>query len=313
MRKHSQSLTFASFLAIALTLVNIVSAREPDEIIDIWPEFAPGETTRETGTALPSRSNDNPPATRIKDITRPQLHIYKPTSRRSNGTAVLVFPGGGYSYVVVDKEGSEAAEWLNGLGITAVVVYYRTKAEPTTKRDPSLPDHAERPLQDGQRAISLIRQRADDWSIKPDRIGVLGFSAGGQAGAFVTTRFANRAYDPLDDVDEVSCRPDFSLLLYPWNLYDAKTGTLAETVTVTEHTPPTFLVHTHDDGVTSLSSVMLYAALKKQGINSELHIYQTGGHGYGLRSVENSEVDTWPARAEDWLRGIKLVESGTIR
>ena len=309
MRKHSQSLTLASLLAIVSTLTNIVGAREPDVSIDIWPEFAPGETTRETGTALPPRPSDNPPATRIKDITRPQLHIFKPTAEASNGTAVLIFPGGGYSYVVVDKEGSEAAEWLNGLGITAIVVYYRTKAEPTTIRDPSLPDHAERPLQDGQRAISLIRQRAGDWGIKTDRIGVLGFSAGGQAGAFVTTRFADRAYDPLDAIDEVSCRPDFSMLLYPWNLYDAKTGTLAETVMVTERTPPTFLVHTHDDGVTSLSSVMLYAALKKQGIHSELHIYQTGGHGYGLRPVENSNVDTWPARAADWLRGQGLVEN----
>ncbi|MFN0197477.1 MAG: alpha/beta hydrolase [Planctomycetaceae bacterium] len=308
MRKHSQSLTLASLLAIVSILTNIVHAREPDEIIDIWPDFAPGETTRETGTALPSRPNDNPPATRIKDITRPQLHVFKPSAEKQNGTVVLIFPGGGYNYVVVDKEGSEAAEWLNSLGITGIVVYYRTKAEPTSKRDPSLPDHAERPLQDGQRAIGLIRKRAGDRGIKADRIGVLGFSAGGQAGAFVTTRFADRAYDPLDDVDEVSCRPDFAMLLYPWNLYDEKTETLAKSVTITENTPPTFLVHTHDDGVTSLSSVMLYAALKKQGINSELHIYQTGGHGYGLRPVENSEVDTWPARAGDWLRGLGLVE-----
>ena len=144
-------------------------------------------------------------------------------------------------------------------------------------------------------------EQADKWGVKPNRIGVIGFSAGGQAGALVTTRFQKRDYEAVDDVDDVSCRPDFSLLLYPWQLVD-DTGELKKFITVTPQTPPTFLVHAHDDPHTSLSSVQFYSAMKRLKLPAELHIYQNGGHGYGMRPVENSNVDTWPDRAADWMR-----------
>lgn len=297
-------------LLIIMSMTEATHAREPDKIVDLWPDLAPGETSRNTGEALPRRANENPPATRINNITRPQLHVFLPKAEKRTGTAILIFPGGGYNYVVSDKEGSEAADWLNDLGIVAVVVHYRTKPEsPTAQHDKVLPPLSERPLQDGQRAVSLLRENAATWQINPERIGVLGFSAGGQAAALVTTRFAQRAYAGNDNTDEVSCRPDFSLLVYPWRLVDEQSGELADAFTVTAQTPPTFLVHAHNDGATSMSSILFYIALKKQGLGSELHIYETGGHGYGMRAVKDSDVDTWPARAADWLRRHGLTNS----
>ncbi|HBL42291.1 MAG TPA: xylanase, partial [Planctomycetaceae bacterium] len=231
---------------------------------------------------------------------------------KRNGTAVLIFPGGGYNYVVADKEGSETAEWLNSLGITAFVAHYRTKEpKPRAQTDASLPPSSERPLQDGQRAVSLVRKRAAEWGIKPDRIGVIGFSAGGQAAALISTRFEERAYSAADEVDEISCRPDFSMLIYPWRLVDENTGELNKVLTINKTTPPTLMIHAHNDHATPISSILFYTALKKNGVSGELHIYENGGHGYGMRPVEDSNVDTWPDRAADWLRQRSLANPGT--
>jgi len=270
-------------------------AREPDTIVDLWPELPAGETNGNTGDALPRRPNETPPATRIRNITLPRLFVYQPPQAKRNGTAVIVFPGGGYHYVVMDKEGSEVADWLNPLGVTVFVAHYRTKREKQES------EAWVRPLEDGQRAVSLVRSEATKWGLDSEKIGVLGFSAGGQCAALVTTRFGERQYQAVDEIDRVSCRPDFSLLLYPWQLVDSN-GELHDFVTITEQTPPTFLVHTHDDPVTSLSSLEFYRRLKLQKIPATLHIYSNGGHGYGMRPVENSLVDTWPERATEWLR-----------
>jgi len=309
MRRFTMSVFF--MMGMCVSMLCTAEAREPDAVIDIWPGLAPGETTRETGTKLARRAKENPPATRVKDITRPQLHVFQPAVGKRNGTAVLIFPGGGYSYVVTDKEGSEAAEWLNELGITAFVVHYRTKPSktPPTQTNAKLPPYSERPLQDGQRALSLVRKRAAEWDVKPDRIGVIGFSAGGQAAALVTTRFEERSYKGQDAIDQISCRPDFSLLIYPWRLLDEKSGALRDVIPVSKNTPPTFMAHAHNDSATPLSSIQFYTALKKNGVAAELHIYETGGHGYGMRPVENSNVATFTKRAEDWFRQRSLISS----
>ncbi|WP_417390171.1 alpha/beta hydrolase [Gimesia sp.] len=304
--------TWLFLLVAGSSLCSLVEAREPDAVIDLWEQNAPGETTRETGVKLDQRANENPPATRIKDITRPQLYLFQPPAEKRNGTAVLIFPGGGYNYVVADKEGSEAAEWLNSLGITAFVAHYRTKeSKPRAQADASLPPSSERPLQDGQRAVSLVRKRSAEWGIKPDRIGVIGFSAGGQAAALISTRFEERAYAAADEVDQVSCRPDFSMLIYPWRLVDENTGELNKVLTINKSTPPTLMVHAHNDHATPISSILFYTALKKNGVSGELHIYENGGHGYGMRPVEDSHVDTWPDRAADWLRQRSLANPNT--
>ena len=147
-----------------------------------------------------------------------------------------------------------------------------------------------------------MRANADKWKLKKDRIGVLGFSAGGQVAAVLHTAEGKAAYESLDSIDEHSCQPDFSLLVYPWRVYDAKTKALLPQIRFTKKTPPAFIVHTHDDASTSLGSVLIYAGLKRNGVPAELHIFQNGGHGYGMRSVPGSDIGTWPARATDWLK-----------
>lgn len=289
------------------TLVADTLAREPDRVLDLWPDSAPGEQTREIGHPQPQRASEKPPATRIGGITQPQIMMFSPPQPSGSGAAVLIFPGGGYNYVVVDKEGSEVAEWLNQLGVTAFVVRYRTKL-------PGQPggEAWQRPLQDGQRAVRLVRSQADQLKIDPTKIGVLGFSAGGQAAALVATRFEKPAYTETDAVDRISCRPDFCMLVYPAYLVDTKSGLLSDLVTVTKQTPPSFLAHAHDDSVTSLSSVQFYIALKHNGVPAELHIYQNGGHGYGARPVANSDVASWNQRAADWLERRELAKRSQV-
>lgn len=261
----------------------------------VWPDRAPGENSLETGTIQPFRPDEKPPVTRVVGIRRPTLEIFLP--KKPNGTALLILPGGGFGKVVPDKEGSEAAPWLNELGIAVFVLRYRTN-ELTPPGEPAF----RRPLQDAQRALRLMRAHAGKWQLRQDRIGVLGFSAGGQVAAILHTADGRAAYEALDSIDEQSCRPDFSLLIYPWRVYDSNRNTLLPQIRITKRTPPAFLVHTHDDASTSLGSVMIYTAMKRHGVPAELHIYQSGGHGYGMRPVTGSDIGTWPDRATDWLR-----------
>lgn len=281
-------------LILCFIAATAFAADEPRKI-EVWRGLPPGETQLSAGETLPVRANENPPATRIAKITQPLLEVYEPPADKRTGVGVIILPGGGYNYVVQDKEGSEAARWLNTLGATAYVLRYRTKND-----DAKIPLW-KRPVQDGQRAISLLRANAAEWKLNPGKIGILGFSAGGQAAALVTTRFDEREYAAADDVDKQSCRPDFALLIYPWNLWDAKSGKLLDEIRITAKTPPTFLLHTHDDASSSLGSVYFYAGLKQQKVPAELHVFQAGGHGYGMRPVAGTTIHTWPVAAEAWL------------
>ncbi|QDU59839.1 Acetylxylan esterase precursor [Planctomycetes bacterium Pan216] len=276
-------------------------ALEPTKTIDLWPDMAPGETERSPGKVLPKRPGEHPAVTRVEEITRPTMDIFKAPAEKSNGTAVVILPGGGFGKVVPDKEGSEAAEWLNRLRVTAFVVRYRT-----AKRGDAAPWL--KAVQDGQRALSLVRSEAETFGVDPERVGLLGFSAGGQAAAILMAHPDKRFARAVDAVDEEPFAPDFGLLVYPWRVADPETGQLKSEIAIDKRFPPTFLVHTHDDASTSLGSVGIYAALKRQGVPAELHIYQNGGHGYGLRPVEGSEVHTWPDRATSWLRVRGLIE-----
>jgi acetyl esterase/lipase len=211
-----------------------------------------------------------------------------------NGAAVLVLPGGGFGYVVPNLEGSEAAEFLNPLGISVFVLNYRTKVGNETEM-------WKRPLQDSQRAIRFLRANAERWGLDTKKIGLLAFSAGGQVGA-IHIGDCGDAYEKLDAVDEQSARPDFAMLVYPWNVGDNQTGVLMPEVKIGDSAPPTFLVHTDDDKSSALGAAALYMALKKAGVSAELHVYQNGGHGYGTREREGSVIGTWKDRAADWLR-----------
>lgn len=281
-------------LLVALTLPATAFAGEP---IPLWPGLAPGETTKKTGTQQPFRPNENPPVVRVVDITCPTLTFYP--SPNPNGSAVVVLPGGGFGKVVTNKEGSEYAKILNEEGIGAFVVSYRTKSK--TDKNGWV-----KPLQDAQRAMALVRARAKDWNLDPTKIGLTGFSAGGNVAARLLCGSTKKAYETVDELDKNSHRPDFALLVYPWRIYDAKTGGLAEGMKVPENCPPTFLLHTDDDTATSLGSVRFYAELKLQKIPAALHVYSNGGHGYGTRPVNGSQIGGWPALARSWLKTLEL-------
>lgn len=267
-----------------------------DQPMDVWPGNAPGETTRSVGKTEPFRPGESPPVTRVSGITKPTFTVHVP--ERPNGYGVLILPGGGFGKVVPDKEGTEAADWLAELGVTAFVLSYRTTS------DQSRPGW-QAPLQDAQRTLALIRAGADQWGLQTDRIGLLGFSAGGQVAARLLGDRGELAYRSIDETDAISHRPDFLLLIYPWNLYDAKQDALVPGVSVPKDAPPTFLVHTDDDRSSSLGAVLLYSELKRNQIPSELHVYGNGGHGYGLRMVTGSQISTWPNHAAHWLETLK--------
>lgn len=276
-----------------LVVVAFCQYASAEEIMDVWPDLAPGESTRSTGEALPTVAGETPRVTRVVNITCPTFTVH--LAENPNGAAVVILPGGGFGRIVADKEGTEAARWLNKHGVSAFVLSYRTASE---QSDTSVV----RPLQDAQRAMALIRSKADTWKLKKDRLGVLGFSAGGQLGARMLCDQGKLAYDPIDDVDRVSHQADFAMLIYPWNIYDPQTDRLIKDVTVSKMCPPTFLVHTDDDASSSLGAVLFYAGLKRHGIPAELHVYGNGGHGYGLRQIKGSQVSSWPDHAAHWLK-----------
>jgi acetyl esterase/lipase len=263
-----------------------------EQPIDPWPNFAPGETTRSAGETQSAHPEEVPTITRVVKISRPTFTVH--LAEQPNGCGVVILPGGGFSKVVPDLEGTEAATWLNEHGYAAFVLNYRTTDDPKT------PGWI-KPLQDAQRTIAFIRSEAKQWNLKEDRIGLLAFSAGGQVGARLMSANGKLAYDRMDAVDDVSHRPDFALLVYPWNMYDPKSKSLVEGIQVPSDCPPTFLVHTHDDHSTSLGATLFYVGLKELGINAELHVYGNGGHGYGLRPVKDSQISSWPTHAAHWL------------
>ncbi len=289
-----QTLYSIATIFMLATAINASAAEPKGTSMHVWPDLAPGETARDEGTAQPTRPNEKPPITRLIKIRRPTLDIFLP--KKPNGTAILILPGGGFMKVVPDMEGSEAAPWLNRHGIAVFVLRYRTN-ETTPADEPAW----KRPLQDAQRSLRLIRTNAAKWKIKNDRVGVLGFSAGGQVASILHTAEGTAAYKSVDNIDQQSCRPDFSLLIYPWRVLDTKTGKLLPEIRLSKKSPPAFIVHTHDDGSSSIGSVLIYIGLKQNNVAAELHVYENGGHGYGMRTRPTSNIGTWPDRATDWL------------
>ncbi len=276
----------------------LFAAPEPSEVISVWPDLAPGETTKKTGDALPPRETDKPTITRVENITSPTLAIFPAPADKANGVGVLILPGGGFGKVVPDMEGSEAAAWLNGIGISAFVLSYRTT---TGADEPITEKRWLRPVQDSQRAMRYLRQHASKFKLDPAKIGLLGFSAGGQAAAIHLTQ-EKALYDAIDEIDQANHRPDFSMLVYPWNVVDKNTGELMPEIVSSEKMPPGFIVHTDDDKSSSLGAALIYLGMKKHGVSGELHVYQSGGHGYGTRDRPDSVIGTWTDRGTEWLR-----------
>ena len=235
------------------------------------------------------------------NVTHPTMTVYSPKGTNT-GVAVVVFPGGGYTCLAMDLEGTEICDWLTSKGITAVLLKYRV---PVNHKGPYRESPAA--LQDAQRTLGLVRSRADEWQINPHKIGVIGFSAGGHLVTATSTRFNKRTDPAVDAADKESCRPDFAIALYPGHLW--KRGGSLElnpNVPVTSNTPPTFLVQAEDDPVDPVfESVTYYIALKKAGVPVEMHLYAQGGHAFGLRHPE-SAVGEWPRLVEKWLGTIGM-------
>lgn len=274
-------------MAFALALL----AAEPQTIV-LWPEGAPGAVGNE-------------------DADRPTLTVYLPPADRAVPTGVVVCPGGGYAKLAMDHEGRQVAEWLNSLGVAAFVLKYRLAPR---YRHPA-------PLEDAKRALRLVRSRAGEFRIAPDRIGVWGFSAGGHLASTLATHFDAGNPAAADPIERVSCRPDFAILAYPVisfaseyahkgsrrnllgdNPDPALVENLSNEKQVTAQTPPTFLFHTNEDqGVPAENSVLFYLALRRAGVPAELHIYERGRHGVGL-APDDPVLSSWPQRLADWLR-----------
>lgn len=286
-RMNSRGLRFFIALGIAILLLipSIAQTRispPPVAEIPLWPEGKmPGLGADKPQEDLPERPDK---VQRTTNISRPTLEIFPALNK--NAPAIIISPGGGYSYVVPGKEGKDVAEWLNAQGITAVVLRYR------------VPNNRDGALQDVQRAISLARTNAKEWNIDKKRLGVMGFSAGGNLSAKASSPLAGRSYTPIDNIDKQSSRPDFAILVYP--AYLEKDGKVAADLNVNSKIPPTLSVGTEGDKIFAAGGRIYHAALDAAKVKNKLIIYPGGGHGYGLRA--EGEAKAWPQAALEWLR-----------
>ncbi|MDR0537694.1 MAG: alpha/beta hydrolase [Tannerellaceae bacterium] len=284
---------------IVITVLAGVFNLMAQESISLFPGSAPGETAKFTEICDTTGGKiGGETICRMSNVGDPEITIYPAQANSTNVPAMVVCPGGGYSILAYDLEGEEVCRWLNGLGITGVLLKYRVpRREGREKHDA--------PLQDVQRAIGLVRANASIYGIDPQRIGVMGFSAGAHLAATVSNNFSRRTYPAVDDADTVSCRPDFCLLVYPAYL-DAQNFSVANEVKPSAQTPPTLLIQAEDDKYYIKSSLFYYYALMEAGVPAWMHLYSKGGHGYGLRDT-GATVNEWPYRAEDWFREINVI------
>lgn len=277
----------AGSLFAAPPVYNLWSGKPPgDEALQLGPE---ADMTKPTDRLIAGK-----PVIRLGNVTTPTLTVYRPAKEKDTGAVFVICPGGGHTILAWDLEGTEVAEWLNTIGVTGVVVKYRVPARDRNKRWGAA-------VQDAQRAVSFVRSRAAEWGINPQRIGVLGFSAGGETAALTACFLDDRQYAPLDEIDRVSCSPNSAVLVYSAGVVEQDNVTMKDYIKVTEKTPPMFFAHAFDDRVRVEHAVQLYLALKKANVPSELHLYSTGGHGFGLRKTDQP-CTQWPARCEEWLR-----------
>lgn len=284
-------------LVMMATAVIVFAADEP---VPLWPhpisDFKPGQ--EHDATTAKDNAVAGKKVIRLTNVSDPTLTFY-PSVIKNGGATVVVFPGGGYRILALDLEGTEICDWLNSIGINAVLVKYRVP-EPA-----GVPRYAA-PLQDAQRAIGMVRANSGKWHIDSKRIGVIGFSAGGHLAALVSNSYATRTYTAVDAADGLSCRPDFTILIYPAYLTPENNfSVLAPEFRVTAQTPPTFLIQTEDDPIHVQNSLTYYRALTDSKVPAEMHLFSTGGHGYGLRST-SEPVTKWPKLVESWLheRGV---------
>ncbi len=280
-----------------------------DKVLKVWPNGAPNHNGMDEPEVITDDGH-------IKNISEAEMYIYLPEKENNTGAAVIICPGGGYWIEAIEHEGHDIAKWLNSKGIAGIVLKYR------------LPyGHHEIPSGDVRQTMRIVRMNAKEWGINADKIGLAGSSAGGHLASTAGTRFNAGKKESASPVEQVSCRPDFMLLLYPvisfkeefghmgsrknligegnkWKLVEKYSNELH----VTPQTPPTFLVLADDDKVVvPRNSVEFYLRLKKNNVPAEMHIFQKGGHGFGM-TKKNLPADQWPDLFFDWLKALKIVE-----
>jgi len=275
---------------LVITLLSILIFKtgfsQHRDTIYLWTGDVPGETEEKHDPIQTPDTSKN--VIRLTDVTNPAIIVFEPEESLKNGAGIIVCPGGGYRILAMDLEGYEVAEWLNKLGFTAFVLQYR------------VPNKEAEALYDIQRAMRIVRGRASQWNLEKSKLGVLGFSAGGSLSARVSTRYNMETYPKIDDLDTLSCRPDFAVLIYGAYFSRGPNRTLTPELLVDNNPPPMFLFGTADDKA-GHSSLVLADALRGSKVPVEFHFLPKGGHGYGLRKG-NPAADAWPGLAENWLR-----------
>jgi acetyl esterase/lipase len=274
-------------LAIALAAPAACLAADDRAELPLWPGAAPGSEGITANNVTVDRGKDGKHSYMVTQVHKPTLTVYLPPRDKGTGAAIIVCPGGGHRYLAIDHEGHDVGRWLSGIGVAGFVLKYRLARAEGSKY--KVETHA---LDDAKRAVRLVRSRAAEWGVESAKIGIMGFSAGGEVAALASTRVDTGSAGAQDPVDRLSSRPSFAVLVYP--------GFRPETLTVTKETPPTFMVYADDDRLGANRSASYYLALKKAGVSSELHIYARGGHGFGIRD-NHQPVSSWPVRCQEWL------------
>lgn len=290
-------------IVAAFALLLLGGAAPDPEVLPLWPGAAPGDA------GIPGEEKffeykvggkiyevGGRPTIWKTNVSKPAILVYPAPKDRNTGVSMLIAPGGGYHNLGWDIEGEEIAAWLNSVGITGILLKYRCPRRPGDVK--GVPPAG--PLKDAQRAVSLVRSRAAAWGLDPAKIGIVGFSAGGHLAGATATNFETRTYDAVDDADKVSCRPDFAVMLYSG--YFGLNGALSPTIKTPAGIPPLFIAHATDDPISDVdTSVTMYTAMRKAGAPVELHVYATGGHGWGVRKVGHP-CEGWTESCLAWLR-----------
>ncbi|HEV2400102.1 MAG TPA: alpha/beta hydrolase [Candidatus Sulfotelmatobacter sp.] len=267
--------------------------------LPLWPHAAANAGAEVDKTTAKDPLIAGKPVIRLSNVSNPTITLYSPANQNT-GAAIVVFPGGGYQVLAIDLEGTEVCDWLNSIGVSCVLLKYRV---PNTGPFPK----SSAALEDAQRAVGMVRAHAAEWHIDPQRIGVLGFSAGAHLAAALDTHFDKRIYDPVDAADQMSCRPDFAVIVYPGYLALAEQNFAPNPeIKVAEQNPPTFLVQAEDDPVHVENSTVYFLQLKQAKVPAEMHLYAQGGHGYGLRHTD-LPVTSWPQLVEVWLHTVQVL------
>lgn len=297
---------------IFLFLFPFINPSFGQQVIPLWPDEIPN--SRDT---IVTETDETDDILWIEQVQDPTLEIYLPAKGHSTGRAVVICPGGGYQGLAYDWEGTDIAKWFNSKGIAAFVLKYRLPISESVV----IPNEA--PLQDAKRAIRTVRANAEQWNVDPDNVGVIGFSAGGHLASTLGTHFNSEDHLDSDEINSLSARPDFMILIYPvitmtenYTHSGSRTNLLGENPTeeivnyysnemhVTEGTPPTFLLHAADDGAVPVeNSLMFFKALKENGVSAEMHVYPEGGHGFAL-AIGKGHIQGWVDRLNEWLESL---------